>query len=123
MMMLLLDHSVAFYTIDHEILLHRLGVRGGVCGTALAWTQSVKIHNTTSKPRLLSYGVLQGSLLGPLLFKLYSAPIASIVRQHGLIPQLYADDTQLHVYIVLDQMLQRPSSGSKSLLWRSRHGW
>ena len=73
--------SVAFDTIDHEILLERLSVSGGVCGTALAWfrsyltgrTQSVRIHNTTSKPRLLSYGVLQGSVLEPLLFTLYSA--------------------------------------------------
>ena len=59
-MLLLLDLSVAFETIDHEILLERLRVRGGVCSTALAWfrsyltgrTQSVRIHNTTSKPRL-----------------------------------------------------------------------
>ena len=87
-LLLLLDLSAAFDTIDHEILLQRLSVSGGVCGTALAWfrsyltgrTQSVKIHNTTSNPRLLSYGVLQGSVLGPLLFTLYSAPIASIGR-------------------------------------------
>ena len=108
-MLLLLDLSAAFDTIDHEILLQRLRVSGGVCGTALAWfrsylsgrTQSVKILNTTSKPRLLRYGVPQGSVLGPLLFTLYSAPIASIVRRHGLIAHLYADDTQL--YIVFDQ--------------------
>ena len=64
-------------------------------------TQSVKIHNTTSKPRLLSYGVPHGSVLRLLLFTLYSAPIASVVRRHVLIAHPYADDTQL--YIVFDQ--------------------
>ena len=43
----------------------------------------------------------QGSVLGPPLLTLYSAPIASIVRRHGLITHLYADDTQL--YIVFHQ--------------------
>ena len=98
-----------FDTIDHEILLERLRVSGGVCGTALVWfrsylagrSQSVRIHNTTSKPRLLSYSVPQGSALGPLLFTLYYAPIASIVRWHGLIAHLYVEGTQL--YIMLDQ--------------------
>ena len=48
----------------------------------------MKIHNTTSKPRLLSCGVPQGSVLGLLLFTLYSAPIARIVQRHGLIAHL-----------------------------------
>ena len=37
----------------------------------------------------------------PLLLTLYSAPIESIVRRHGLIAHLYADDTLL--YILFDQ--------------------
>ena len=79
-MLLLLDLSVAFDTLDHKILSERLRVSRGVglCGTALALfrsyltgrTPSVRIHNTTSKARLLSYGVPQGSVLGPLLFTL-----------------------------------------------------
>ena len=52
-------------------------------------------------PRLLIYGVPQGSVLELLLFTLYFVPIASIVRWHGLIAHLNADDTQL--YIVFDQ--------------------
>ena len=108
-MLLILGFSDVFVTIDHGILPQRLRVSGGVFGTALAWlrsymtdrTQSVMIHNTTPKPRLLSYGVPQGSILGPLQFALYSAPIASIGRRHGLIAHFYADDTQL--CIVFDQ--------------------
>ena len=110
-MLLLLDLSAAFDTIDNEILLERLSVSGGVFDTALAWyrsyltgrTQSVRIHSTTSKPRLLSYVVPQGSVLRPLIFILYSEPIARIglLRRYGLIAHLYVDDTQL--CIVLDQ--------------------
>ena len=77
----------------------------GFSGSALAWfrsylsgrTQSVRIHNTTSQPQPLHYGVPQGSVLGPVLFTVYSARIAAIARQHGLSVQLYADDTQLYL--------------------------
>ena len=62
----------------------------------------MKILNTTSKPRLLSYSVPQGSVLRPLLFILYSAPIANIVRRHGLIAHLYQYKKQ-GIYIVFDQ--------------------
>ena len=94
--LVLLDLSAAFDTIDHEILLLRLEIDIGVCGFALAWfrsylsgrTQSVRIHNTTSQPQPLHYGVPQGSVLGPVLFTVYSAPIAAIARQHGLSVQL-----------------------------------
>ena len=128
-MLLLLDLSVAFDTIDHEILLQRLRVSGGVCGTALAWfrsylsgrTHSVKIHNATSKPRLLSYGVPQGSVLGPLMFTLYSAPIASIVRRHGLIG--YKRMTLSCSSCLTRMMLLKPSSGSKPVLWRCSRGY
>ena len=80
----------------------------------------MKIHNTTSKPRLLSYGVPQVSMLGSLLFTYYSAAKANIVRGHEMIAHLYVDDTQLYIVFDQDDAAQtiRGSSGTKSVLWR-----
>ena len=43
-------------------------------------------------------GVPQGSVLGPQLFTIYSAPIADLCRNHDLIVEMYADDTQLLLF-------------------------
>ena len=57
------------------------------------------------------YGVPQGSVLGPILFTIYSSPIASIARKHGLYVHAYVDDTQLYTPFDLndlsDEMLAR----------------
>ena len=101
--LLLLDLWAAFDTVDQSILLSRLRDRFGVNGTAAAWfesyltsrTQFVRVHYCWSTPRSLERGVPQGSVLGPLLYLLYTSPIADIIKFHKLEYHLYADDTQL----------------------------
>ena len=103
--LLLLDLSAAFDTIDHVILLDRLHNMFGVDGQALNWfrsyvsdrAQSVCIEGTKSTPHKLSQGVPQGSVLGPILFTCYTAPLGNIFRLHNLQYHMYADDSQVYV--------------------------
>ena len=101
----LLDLSAAFDTIDHDILLMRLGNWFGVSEKALDWfkshltgrSQRIKLGNSLSSRSYLSFGVPQGSVLGPLLFTLYTTPLSSLVSGHAIPHHLYADDSQLYV--------------------------
>ena len=101
----LLDLSAAFDTIDHTILLRRLGNWFGVSGKVLDWfksyftdrSQRIKLGNCLSSKSDLSFGVPQGSVLGPLLFTLYTTPLSSLVSGHAIPHHLYADDSQLYV--------------------------
>ena len=63
-------------------------------------TQFVRIGGTSSSVQELICGVPQGSVLGPLLYVLYTgtAPVGDIIRKHGLFVHLYADDQQLYTY-------------------------
>ncbi len=78
-MLLLLDHSAAFDTIDHGILLDSLKKQFGISGLALAWlksylserTQCLSYNNITSLFSDVKYGVPQGSVLDPLHFSIY----------------------------------------------------
>ena len=102
----LLDMSAAFDTVDHDILLERLATSFGMAGTALAWlrsfltgrSQQVSFNGGLSSIGLITTGVPQGSVLGPLLFLLYSADVPLIANQHGLGIHCYADDGQIYVF-------------------------
>ena len=100
-----LDLSAAFDTIDHGILSDRLESQFGISGLALAWlksylserTQCVSYNGTSSIYTAVKYGVPQGSVLGPLLFSLYISPLSQIIQSYEIHFHWYADDTQLYV--------------------------
>ena len=105
MILLILDLSAAFDTVDLCILLSRLSRRFGIGGRALEWfrlylgdrTQFVNINGSTSERRVLKFSVPQGLFLGPLLFSLYTSPLSDIASKHELSFHFYADDRQLYV--------------------------
>jgi len=106
----LLDLSAAFDTIDHQILMNRLEKWYGISGTALRWLssylsdryQQVKLGDKVSSKVSLPFGVPQGSVLGPLLFTMYTSPLSDIIDEQAVPHQLYADDTQLYVSFSTD---------------------
>lgn len=102
-----LDLSAAFDTIDHQILLDRLQDLFGIAGDAHKWltsyfkdrVQSILIDGSTSSEQPLEYGVPQGSVLGPKCYSMYTKPVGSLISQHNLSHLTYADDTDLYLVI------------------------
>ena len=113
--LVLLDLSAAFDTIDHDTLLSCLSSRFGFAGSALKWFrsylqdrfQSVKIGSSLSNLFKLKFGVPQGSVLGPLLFSLYTTPLGQVIRKYtGVHYHFNADDTQLFIHLSPDDSLK-----------------
>ena len=103
--LLLLDLSAAFDTVNHSLLLQKLKNFYGLSGNVLSWFKSylsgrsfsVSIGKHRSNKCFLRIGVPQGSILGPILFILYTKELISIAKKHGFYIHLYADDTQLYI--------------------------
>ena len=114
----LVDFKKAFDLVDHQILIDKLEIYG-IKGEAISWfntyltnrKQQVAINNCKSDFKQISYGVPQGSILGPLLFLLIINDLP--LYTSNVFTDLYADDTTL--YDVQDSMEQIENNLQSSL--------
>ena len=88
-LLVLLDLSAAFDTVDRSVLLRRLQTSFGISGAPLDWfksylsarSQRVSIPGALSDNLPLDWGVPQGSCLGPLLYVIYSSKLFNIIER------------------------------------------
>ena len=109
-LLVLLDLSTAFDTVDHRVLVRRLESSFGITVTALSWfssslsqrSQRICYEGCTSKTFDLHHGVPQGSCLGPLRFTVYASKLFEVIESHLPDVHAYADDTQLYLSFQAD---------------------
>ena len=102
--LLLLDLSAAFDTVNINKLLDISRNEIGICGTAYGWfssflrdrTMSIKINNSYSEVHHLYSGVAQESVLGLALFNIYAHSFYTLIENEGFEIKGFADDHQMY---------------------------
>ena len=103
----MLDQSSAFDVVNHQVLLERLSHTFGLTGKVMVWIKSylssrsmyLYFNGNASSVTSIACGLPQGSVLGPLFFLLYTAPLLPLIKQHCFKVRAYADDLQIHDHV------------------------
>jgi len=131
--LLSLDISAAFDTLDHSRLLQRATEVFGFTGNVRVWlgsylsgrTSYVSVGGSCSSTTNCTTGVPQGSVLGPLLFTIFTTPVGRLIESYNICYHQYADDTQLYTVINPDSTvdLQRLSHCAEAVTnWHLHNG-
>ncbi|XP_056006684.1 uncharacterized protein LOC130050513 [Ostrea edulis] len=127
-----LDLSAAFDTVDHLRLLQILKDLG-IKDTVLTWfasyltnrTQIVKVKGAKSDATELGCGVHQGSVLGSVLFNIYTASLGALLRKNNVLYHMYADDNELYISFKVQQaalvVSQMESCLGSVQTWMAQH--
>ena len=103
--LLLLDLSAAFDLVDHGILLQHLQFCSGIKGDTLSWFQSylsdhrqyMYVCGESLTFDTLHPGVPQESVLGPILYLLYTSLLGNSVTKHDMLYRFCADDSKIYM--------------------------
>ena len=104
-LILMLDQSAAFDTVDVPTLLIKLEKLYGIYDEALEWmasylldrTFTVVVNGNKSQNHSMAHGVPQGTILAPILYTLYTGDLNTMVEKIGLKIHSFADDTNIYI--------------------------